>query len=129
VRAAHVLNQRFEDCLRIVDLTPTQFGVLATLSSEPEIGSGQLARRILVTPQSAGEVVSSLEAKGHVVRDRSGGPGRKIAIRLTPRGHTTLEQAWTAIETLTDPSTFGLGSDDATTLNGLLHRILNSSPT
>jgi DNA-binding MarR family transcriptional regulator len=124
VRLAHVLNKRFEDEMRPFGLTPAQFGVLATIAAEPGIGSGQLARRVLVTPQSVGELVASLEAAGHVVRDRSGGRGRRAGIDLTPQGRAVLERASGAAEALNDPAVFGLDATEAATLNGLLHRAL-----
>ncbi|MGN9907791.1 MarR family winged helix-turn-helix transcriptional regulator [Phytohabitans sp. LJ34] len=124
VRLAHVLNRRFEDEMRPFGLTPTQFGVLATIATEPGIGSGQLARRVLVTPQSVGELVASLEAAGHVVRDRSGGRGRRAGIDLTSQGRSVLDRAARAADALNDPAIFGLDADEAATLNALLHRAL-----
>lgn len=129
VRLAHVLARQFEQGLRTVDLTPTQFGVLATIASEPGIGSGQLARQTLVTPQSVGEVVASLEAAGHIARDRSGGRGRKAGINLTPQGQELLGAAYRIVAAQNDPAALGLVPDEAATLNALLHRMLRTIQT
>ncbi|WP_328475058.1 MarR family transcriptional regulator [Actinoplanes sp. NBC_00393] len=126
VRLAHVLSRRFETAMRPHGLTPAQFGVLATIAAEPGIGSGQLARRVLVTAQSVGELVATLETAGLVARDRSGGPGRRAGIRLTPQGRTVLDGASRAAATLDDPAVFGLSPAEATTLNSLLHRALRA---
>jgi DNA-binding MarR family transcriptional regulator len=127
VRLAHVLARLFEEKTRAFGLTATQFGVLATVAAEPGIGSGQLARRVLVTPQSVGEVVASLEAAGHVVRDRSGGRGRRAGIALTEPGRAVLDQAARAVAALNEPAMFGLDEDEAATLNALLHRALQAT--
>jgi DNA-binding MarR family transcriptional regulator len=126
VRLAHVLSRRFEDQMRPFGLTPAQFGVLATVAAEPGIGSGQLARRVLVTPQSVGELVAALEAAGHVVRDRSGGRGRRAGIELTPDGRAVLADASRAAATLDDPAALGLTQAEAQTLNRLLHKSLRA---
>jgi DNA-binding MarR family transcriptional regulator len=126
VRLARVLSRRFEEEMRPFGLTPAQFGVLATIAAEPGIGSGQLARRVLVTPQSVGELVAALEAAGHVVRDRSGGRGRRAGIDLTPEGRAVLADATRAAAALNDPAFFGLTAAEARTLNSLLHKALRA---
>jgi DNA-binding MarR family transcriptional regulator len=127
VRTAHVLSRRFEEVMRAFALTPAQFGVLATIAEDPGIGSGQLARKVLVTPQSVGELVASLEVSGHVVRDRAGGRGRRAGIELTPQGRTVLTEAFTAVAALNEPAVLGLEPHEAATLNALLHRVLQAS--
>jgi DNA-binding MarR family transcriptional regulator len=127
VRTAHVLSRRFEEAMRGFALTPAQFGVLATIAEEPGVGSGQLARKVLVTPQSVGELVASLEAAGHVVRDRAGGRGRRAAIELTAQGRAVLAEAFEAVAALNEPAALGLDPDEAATLNALLHRVLQAS--
>ena len=107
-------------------LTPKQFGVLATIDEEPGIGSGQLARRVLVTAQSVGELVASLEAAGLVVRDRSAGPGRRAGIDLTPHGREVLREAHTIVAAVNAPSALGLKAAEKATLNTLLHRVLHT---
>jgi DNA-binding MarR family transcriptional regulator len=128
VRLAHVLSQRFEAVLRPFGLTPAQYGVLTVVAAEPGIGSGQLARRVLVTPQSGGEIVAALEAAGLVARDRTGGRGRRAGAELTPQGRAVLVAAARAAATLDDPAVFGLSADEAATLNALLHRALRAQP-
>ncbi|MEV6299915.1 MarR family transcriptional regulator [Actinoplanes sp. NPDC051861] len=126
VRLAHVLSRRFEAAMRPHGLTPTQFGVLTTIAAEPGIGSGELARRVLVTAQSVGESVASLEAAGLVARDRSAGRGRRAAITLTARGRSVLAAATLAAATLDDPEVFGLSAPELATLNALLGRALRA---
>jgi DNA-binding MarR family transcriptional regulator len=127
VRLAHVLSRQFDEAMRGFGLTAAQFGVLATVAQEPGIGSGQLARRVLVTPQSVGELVASLELAGHVVRDRTGGRGRRAGIALTPQGQSVLARAFAAVAALNEPAALGLEPDEARTLNALLHRVLRTA--
>ena len=126
VRLAHVLSRQFEQAMQAVALTPTQFGVLSEVAREPGIGSGELARRVLVTPQSVGELVASLERAGHLDRDRSGGRGRRAAITLTAQGRSVLRQAYRIVAALNEPAALGLEPEEAATLNALLHRVLRT---
>jgi DNA-binding MarR family transcriptional regulator len=126
VRLASVLTRRFEAVMRPSGLTPTQFGVLATVAGEPGIGSGELARRVLVTPQSVSEILAGLEAAGLVTRDRSGGRGRRAGIDLTAKGRAVLDSASEAAATLDDPAVLGLSAAEAAKLNALLHRALRA---
>jgi DNA-binding MarR family transcriptional regulator len=121
-----VLTRRFEAAMRPFGLTASQFGVLATIAAEPGIGSGQLARRVLVTPQSVGELVAALETADIVARDRSGGRGRRVGIDLTPRGRVVLDAASHAAAALDSPAVLDLSPQEAATLNTLLHRALGA---
>jgi DNA-binding MarR family transcriptional regulator len=112
--------------MRPFGLTPSQFGVLTTIAAEPGIGSGQLARRVLVTPQSVGELVTALETAAIVTRDRSGGRGRRAGINLTPQGRAVLDAAAGAAAALDDPAVFDLSPQEAAMLNTLLHRALRA---
>src|SRR3712207_9145699 len=63
IQASHAFNRHVETLLAEVGLTPMQFGVLVQLSLRPNLGSAELARAVLVTPQSMGELLQSLERK------------------------------------------------------------------
>jgi DNA-binding MarR family transcriptional regulator len=77
-----------------VGLTPTQFGVLVQLEDREPRTQADLARGVLLRPQSMGELVESLLARGLVGRDGPGGRGRRVGIRLTEGGRALLAAAW-----------------------------------
>src|SRR4051794_17471278 len=58
IQASHALGRHFEAALTSLGLTPMQFGVLVQLSLRPNLGSAELARLVLVTPQSMGSCCS-----------------------------------------------------------------------
>ena len=90
-RLAHAVERRIEaamgDALR---LSVRQFGALAHLQRDPGMGSGALARLLLITPQSAGALIEGLVQRGLITRDRSAGPGRVARMVLTAQGAETL---------------------------------------
>jgi DNA-binding MarR family transcriptional regulator len=69
-------------------LTPTQAQVLALLAAHPPAGLrlGEIARQLAVTPPTATDAVTALEAKRLVRRGGDAGDARAVRIRLTARG-------------------------------------------
>ncbi len=69
-------------------LTPTQAQVLALLAAHPPAGLrlGEIARQLAVTPPTATDAVTALEAKRLVRRGGDADDARAVRIRLTARG-------------------------------------------
>src|SRR5436190_15049962 len=93
VQAGHVVGRRFTLALAEVGLTPTQFGVLLLLDLEPGLSGGEMARRVLVSPQSMSELISSLAEQGLITRDGGATRGQRIATHLTAGGADALARA------------------------------------
>jgi DNA-binding MarR family transcriptional regulator len=92
VRLGHQLSHSFGDLMGSVGLSARQFGMLGQVMKEDGVGSAELARRIGVTPQSAGEQVEILVERGLLKRDKPGS-GRKAGIHLTAKGKKTFGKA------------------------------------
>jgi DNA-binding MarR family transcriptional regulator len=92
VRLGHQLSQSFNDLMGSVGLSARQFGILGQVTKDDGVGSAELARRMGVTPQSAGEQVEILLERGLLKRDTPGS-GRKAGIHLTAEGRTTFAKA------------------------------------
>ncbi len=123
IQAAHALNRHVEALLGDLGLTPTQFGVLVQLSLQPDLGSGQLARLVLVTPQSMGQLIRSLERAGWVAREQGVGRGRRVRIRVTAAGHDLLRRAAPVVGALDVAEVLGLTVEERWILNRLLHKV------
>lgn len=125
VRAGHVIARAFTETLARAGLTPTQFGVLVQLSTRPGVSQAQLARAVLVTPQSIGELLASLERLGYVTRT----PGRRgtaTAVALTARGRDALGRATPLVTAMNAPAALGLTPEEDSTLNALLHKLIGA---
>nr|AHE14760.1 putative transcriptional regulatory protein [uncultured bacterium] len=123
IQASHALGRHFEALLGTLGLTPMQFGVLVQLSLQPDLASAELARIVLVTPQSMGELLSSLERAGLVERDRNAGPGRRITARVTDAGRAALREATPIVQALNVPDSLGISTEERALLNRLLHKV------
>lgn len=108
VRVAHLLEQRMDRQLAAMELSATGFGVLFQLRNDPGVSSAELARRVIVTPQSIGPLLARLERDGLVDREPAGAPGTAIIRRLTAAGRERLEQAAEVVQALEDDLTAAL---------------------
>jgi DNA-binding MarR family transcriptional regulator len=124
VRAYHLRAPQFVQVLQEVDLSPTQFGVLVQLDVETQLSQAELARRALMTPQSMGEVLTSLERLGHVQRGPRTGRGHPIPVSLTPGGREALARATPLVRAGNTAQSFGLTAEEAEILNLLLHKVV-----
>jgi DNA-binding MarR family transcriptional regulator len=123
IRAHHAVARRFNEVFADAALTPTQFGVLAQLTTAPGLIQSELARRVLVRPQTMGELLASLLERGLVRREGPGGRGRAAAVTITDRGREVLAAALPRVRAFNDPATLGLTAEQAHTLNSLLHTV------
>ena len=91
-RLDHVLNKRLRDCCAPAGLTVPQYTALSVFRTQGALSNAQLAVRTMVSPQSANEMVKSIEAKGWIERTPDPSHGRIIQIQLTEAGHAILAQ-------------------------------------
>lgn len=123
VQAAHLAGRRFHEVFASQGLSAHQFGVLVALSRCPGISQGALARQILVTPQSIGEILTQMVTAGLIDRTSPARRGVAISVRITPHGRTTLQQTYPLVEAINTPTALGLNHQEAHTLNELLQRV------
>jgi DNA-binding MarR family transcriptional regulator len=125
VQASHIVARRFRAAFREVGLSPTQFGVLLELDLHPDSSNGELARAVLVTPQSMSDLLASLERLQLIERDDSAGQGFRIPARLTPAGQRVLRRCAEAIDDV--ERSLGLTPAQARELNTLLRIVTGQS--
>src|SRR5689334_5816565 len=77
-----------------VGLTGRQYQALLAIRASPSGGMSirELAEDLLLKHNSTVELVDRLGSRGLVLRERSSGDRRKVAVRLTPLGAKTLRE-------------------------------------
>lgn len=108
VRTAHVVERRFAEVFAEFGLTAAQYGVLASLADGDHLSPTELARAVLVRPQSLVGVVDALVDAGLVVRAGPPGRGRRKALSLSDRGRVVIAGARPAAYRLLKLETTGL---------------------
>ncbi|OLR93546.1 MarR family winged helix-turn-helix transcriptional regulator [Actinokineospora bangkokensis] len=124
VRASHLVGQDFGQLFARHRLSPVQFGVLAQLAAAPGLTQTELARRVLVRPQSMAELIGGLVERGLLVREGPGGRGRPVPLGLTDDGLALLRAAERDVVEFNSPGALGLTAAEAGQLNALLHRVI-----
>jgi len=72
--------------IRTLDLTPSQFDIVATLGNTPGMSPKELGEKTLITKGTLTGVVDRLADKGLVWRSASPSDGRSQIVELTPQG-------------------------------------------
>lgn len=125
VQAYHPVARRFHETFASVGLTKHQFGVLVKLTRDPGVSQAALARHILITPQSMGEILTQMESASLVRRTGPQRRGAPIAVEITHAGRAAVRAAYPLIAAINTPAALGLREDEAVTLNRLLHKVVD----
>ena len=123
VRTGREVERALTDTIAGHDLTTTQFGVLSLLATGADFTQSDLARAVLVRPQSVSPLITSLTERGLITRRGPGGRGRRAYFDLTPAGRHFIEHAWPRVTTRHSPGRLGLDDDAARTLDRLLDTV------
>jgi DNA-binding MarR family transcriptional regulator len=89
-RVDRVVRRAIDELVAAHGLSVNQYTTLSVLSRRTGLSNAQLARRSLVSPQSANEVLLALEQHGLVRRRAHPNHGRILQTRLTAKGRRTL---------------------------------------
>lgn len=125
VQAYHRVGRRFHETFAAAGLTAHQFGVLVQLDREPGVSQAALARHVLVTPQSMGDLLGQLEALGYLRRTRAAFRGAAASVELTDTGRRILAEVFPRVAAINTPAALGLTPGECESLNGLLRRVLD----
>lgn len=124
VRVAHALEHGFTELMGEEGITVRQFGILAHAAGADGLGAAELARRLEVTPQSMGGQVETLCRRGLLRRDPDPGPGRRIAVHITPEGRSVLGRAGALAGRYEEQTMGHLDADERRRLAGELREVL-----
>jgi len=123
VQTAHLAARRFTEVFAEAGLTPAQFGVLAALADGDDLSKAELAKAILVRPQSMARLTDAMVEQGLLARTGPGGRGRRTGLTMTDRGRRALDRARPAAWAINQPDAVGLSPDEIAVLTTLLETI------
>jgi DNA-binding MarR family transcriptional regulator len=85
------LRRTLGEGLASLGVTLPQYTALSVLRDRGALSNAQLARRVLITPQSTIKVIAALDKKGLITRVPDPDHGRILRTLLTPNGQDVLE--------------------------------------
>jgi DNA-binding MarR family transcriptional regulator len=107
-----LVRRRLGEAISPLGLTIQQYTALSVLHARGPLSNAQLAERSLVTPQSANEMVKTMEKHGWVERSANPSHGRIIHLHLTPLGGKILQKAHAAAAKFEEGMLQGLTTGD-----------------
>jgi DNA-binding MarR family transcriptional regulator len=126
VRAARLTARRLSDRLAEFDLNPVTFGVLAHLAVTSPMTQADLARAVLIRPQSIAALLEGLEQRDLVRREGDRARGRRNPVVLTDEGHALLDRIWDIVTATNDLSEDGFDAEETLELNRLLRKLVHT---
>jgi DNA-binding MarR family transcriptional regulator len=116
-----VLSRRLTEALMLHGLTLPQYTALSVLRARGRSSNAQIAERSFITPQSANEVVKTMEASGWVAREPDPMNRRVVLLSLTEAGKTLLDACDQAVDQVERAMLDDVAPATAQTLQTLLH--------
>lgn len=127
VRVARFVGNRMAVRLADHGLNPVHLGVLAFLAVAPEMTTADIARAVLVRPQSMSPVLDGLEQRGLIRRTGARGRGRRNPVQITDAGQQALGSVWELARATNDLGDAGLTTEESRQLNRLLLKVLRAT--
>jgi DNA-binding MarR family transcriptional regulator len=127
VRVSRFVGQRLAERLAAHGLNPIHFGVLAYLAIAPEMTQADLARAVLVRPQSIAPLLDGLEERGLIRRTGDRARGRRNPVQITDDGERALDAVWEIALSTNDLSDAGLTTLESAELSRLLLKIIRAT--
>lgn len=124
VRLAHLKRNRDDVVFKAqIGVGLNQVGLLLLLNEYPGVGAAQLARALLIKPQSIAPLLSELERLGLVKKDGERRRGARIKVHLTRAGKGLLIRAQRLVLRTEQEVRQGLSREEASKFNQTLIRI------
>ena len=86
------IRSRLDDIIRPAGLTALQYTALTVLERHPDMSTAQLARDSFVTAQSMADMITALESRGLIGRNRDPADRRRLVVALTAEGRDLLDR-------------------------------------
>lgn len=97
--------------------------MLACIARDPGVCQAELARQVMVTPQSVSESLAALQDGGWIARDKVE-PGRAAKLRLTTEGRKLLQKPYPVLEASNQEFFALLTGGERTELARILQKII-----
>lgn len=123
-QTAHVFDREMARALEPFELTPAQFGALTHIGREPGISAAELARRLLLTPQSVQTALKPLLQRNLLRREAHPVHGRVLGNYLTEAGVRLAAKASEVVTVADEHMLRGFSVDEAEAFRSYARRAM-----
>jgi len=116
------VRAHLDELLRPSGITALQYTALTVLDRRDGLTTAELARSSFVTPQTMGDLVTTLERRGLIERSPDPGNRRRLLIGLTEAGHDLLAGFEGAVRALEERMVGDLSAGERAALADSLNR-------
>jgi len=113
----------FDNALKPLDITRSQWWVLVHLSRHQPTTSADLAKILDIGGVALGDLLERLERKNYVIRKRIPGDRRVRQVEMTREGKALLHEMQARTVDLNSAMLAGMGEDELTRVEDILHRM------
>jgi DNA-binding MarR family transcriptional regulator len=115
------IRSRLDDIIGPSGLTALQYTALTVLERHPGRSAAQLARSSFVTSQSMADMITALESRGLIERNRDQADRRRLVVALTAQGRELLDRYRDAVAEMEAHMVAGLTRGEISRLRRSLH--------
>ncbi len=90
-RVNAAVNVQMERILKPLDITVTQYTCMSRIKGHEVMSSAKLARAHRVSPQTMYEMITNLEKRGFLTREKGRENKKQLLVSLTRQGHKILD--------------------------------------
>jgi DNA-binding MarR family transcriptional regulator len=123
-RLAHLKRTRDDALFKTgVGIGLNQLGLLLLLDAHPGVGGGQLARMLMITPQSIAPLLAGLEELELIERVGTRRRGVRVGVHITAKGRGLLLQARRILRRTEQEARLRLSAQESGRFNDFLIRV------
>jgi DNA-binding MarR family transcriptional regulator len=115
------IRSRLDDIISPSGLTALQYTALTVLERHPGMSTAQLARNSFVTSQSMADMITALESRGLIERNRDPADRRRLLVALTREGRELLGRYRDEVAAMEAQMVAGLSPAEITRLRRSLY--------
>lgn len=126
-RVNAAVNAQLERLLRPLDITVAQYTCMSRIRGHEVMSSAKLARAHRVSPQTMYEMITNLEKRGLVTREKGPENKKQLLVSLTRKGHKILNLCDRRVDEI-EPLVFaGVNTANHALLRELLQTVIENT--
>jgi DNA-binding MarR family transcriptional regulator len=126
-RVNAAVNLQLERLLKPLDITVGQYTCMSRIRGHEVMSSAKLARAHRVSPQAMYELITNLEKRGFLTREKSPEDKKQLLVALTRKGHKVLDLCDRKVDEV-EPLIFaGINTANHALLRELLQVVIENS--